>query len=132
MSCRFKVELIFKGARFHKRNQYLQSSVCLRYNFEEFRYYWDAKYSKTILKQINTTFFIYGVLSLSNQCECVCTKIASIAEERISRNQRINPICILLQQNSDKNIVTECQNSFDYNFNLKFVVHKIVKVMMSR
>ena len=25
ISCRFNVELIFKGAKFHKRNQYLQS-----------------------------------------------------------------------------------------------------------
>ena len=72
------------------------------------------------------------LLSLSNQCECICSKIASITEERISRKGGINTFCILLQQNSDKNIVTECQNSFDYNFNFKFIVHKIVKVMMSR
>ena len=57
--------------------------------FEDFRYYWHAKYTKDILKQIYTTYSIYGVLALYHQCECVSTKITFITEERLSRNQRI-------------------------------------------
>ena len=33
--------------------------------------------------------------------------------------------CIPLQRVSDKNIATECQNRFDYNFNFRIVVYKL-------
>ena len=46
-------------------------------------------YPKDILKQVDITRSIQGVLALSHQCECVSTKITSITEECLSRNRRI-------------------------------------------
>ena len=40
---RFKGWSIIKGAKFHKRNQYLQLWVCVHYECELFRYQWHAK-----------------------------------------------------------------------------------------
>ena len=41
-----------------------------------------------------TTYFIYGVLALSKQCECVSTKITSITEDFLSQNRRIASILL--------------------------------------
>ena len=49
--CRFKVQLIFEGAKFLKGNQYdLDSWVPLPDYFEVIRYYWHAKKSKKYFK----------------------------------------------------------------------------------
>lgn len=39
------------------------------------------KDQKSLWKQIYTTYFIYQVLALSHQCDCVSTKITYITEE---------------------------------------------------
>ena len=94
ISCRFKVQLIFEGAKFLKGNQYLDSWVPLPDYFEVIRYYRHARKAKNISKLKKTSYSIYRVLALSHKCKCVSTKISSITEERLSRNRRIRSILL--------------------------------------
>ena len=98
----FKVVLILTGAKFHKRNQYLNSIMSLStIKFWRIKILLTCKILERYFKTKYITCSIYYVLALSHQCECVSTKITSITEECLSRNRRIKNFTSRKHSNTD-------------------------------
>ena len=90
ISCNFKVGMIIKWAKFQKFKSESSIMSLSTLWFWTLKILLTWKISKRYFKtKLNNMYAIHRVLALSNQCECVATKISSITEKRQSRNGRI-------------------------------------------